>query len=410
MKKTIVALITVVLLIINIIGAAFIFIDIQVFKFPQTTIRIDLVEINSNEAIIHHDLRIHNPNPFDLILQDIQIHATTSNGVEVANLGIEGGTIPGGANRSYSSDDLITLQGNLSGLLTSKVTGIVGVNILGIIKKTIPLEVTVLTSLNEILQKIFSPTITVHAAFGNITRHAINMTTDIAVTNPNTFNITIDTINLDITSETGKHEGNFTINGATISAEQTTNLHGQGTILLKALNAKQLLISITTEVGATIAGINKTLPFSSTIDLEMPPLADFLTKEKPLELALDIDFRVAKGGMLGAITLTLDNPTIIPLNASDLFIDYYRVDHGTKTFIAQSVLNGGELVPHSVTNFTGEILLPFSSIIRPVLYKKILPDSFFARLNVNLSVSGINQSLWVGLGSYVDLKLLRFNK
>jgi LEA14-like dessication related protein len=409
MKKTIVALIIAILLIINIIGVAFIFIDIQVFKFPQTTVRIDFVEINSNEAIIHHDLRIQNPNSFDLILQNIQILATTSDGVEVARVDINGGTIPGGANRSYSSDDVISLQGNISGLLTSKVTGTVGVNILGIIKKTIPLEITVLTSLHDILQKISLPTITVHAGFGNITGHAINMTADIDVTNPNTFTMTIGTINLDITSEIGKLEGNFTINGTTISAEQTSTLHGQGTILLDALNAKQLLVSITAQVGATIAGINKTLPFSSKIDLTMPPLEDFLTKEKPLELGLDIDFKIAKGGMLGAVTLTIDNPTILPLFADDLFIDYYRIDHGTKTFITQSILKGGEIPPHKLTNFTGQILLPLSSIIKPIEFRKILPDALFARLNVNLSVSGINQSLWVGLGSFVDIKLLRFN-
>lgn len=408
MKKTIVALLIVILLIVNCVGAAFIFIDIQVLKFPQTTLRIDLVEINSDEAVLHHDLQIHNPNPFDLILQDLQILVTTSNGVQVAQLGIEGGTIPGGTNRSYSSDDIISLQGNLSGTLTSKVTGVAGVNILGIIRKTIPLEITVLTSFNDILEKIQLPTLTVHAQFGNITGTEINMTTDIEVSNPNTFNLTVRTVSLDITSETGSPEGSFTINGAEIPAEQTVTVHGQGTVLLDAFNAKHLLVSLTTEIGAAIAGYNKTLPFSSTIDLTMPPFQDYLTKEKPLELALIVDFSVKNRGLLGAVTLSLDNPTIFPLYARDIKIDYYRIDKGVKTFLVQSPINGGEFPPHTMKNYTGEISLPFSLIIKPLVYKKILPDALFARLNVNLTVATINQSLWVGLGSYVDLRLLKF--
>ena len=407
MKKTLVTLLIVILLIVNGIGAALLFIDIQVLKFPQTTLRIDVVEINSDEAVLHHDLMIHNPNPFDLILQDLQILATTSDGVQVTRLIIKGGTIPGGSNRSYSSDDIISLRGNLSGDLTSKVTGTAGVNLLGIIKKTIPLEVTVLTSFHDLLEKIQLPTLTVHAAFGNITGKSINMTADIDLSNPNTFNITVGTVTLGITSETGKPEGSFTINGAEIPVEQTVTLQGQGTILLDAFNAKHLLVSIATKLGIAIAGYNKTLPFSSTIDLTMPSFEEYLTKEKPLELALIVDFSVKNRGLLGAVTLSLDNPTIIPLYARDINIDYYRIDKGVKTFLAKSPISGGEFPPHTLTNYTGEIFLPFSMVIKPLVYKRILPDALFARLNVNLTVTGINESLWVGLGSYIDLRLFK---
>jgi LEA14-like dessication related protein len=407
MKKTIVAIFILILLVLNIVGAALIYTNIQVLKFPETTLHIDLVEINSDEAVLHHDLQIHNPNPFDLILQDLRILATTSDGVHVANLTVDGGTIHAGANRSYSSDDIISLKGNLSGTLTSKVTGTAGVNILGIIKKTIPLEITVLTSLHDILEKLTLPTMTVHADIGNITSDAITMTVDIGVSNPNTFNIMVHTITLNATTETGKSEGRFTIDGADIPAGQTVTLSGQGAILFDAFNAKHLLISINTQIGAAIAGYNKTLPFSSTVNLTMPPFGDYLTKDHPLDLFLLVDFRIKRGGVHGAVTVSMDNPTIIPLYATDLRIDYYRVDNGKKTFLIRSNISGGPFPPHAVTNYTGELLLPFKLLIKPLVYKTILPDALFARLNVNFTVFGVNATVWVGINSDIDLRFFK---
>ena len=180
------------LFIIDIVAAALIFINIQVLTFPETTIRVDVVEINSDEVIIHHDLQLYNPNSFEMILKDFQIVATTTAGEEVANLTIDGGSIPGQSQKSFAANDRIVMKGNLSGLLSSTITGVVGFNLFGIIKKTIPLEVTVLTSLKEALKKISIPTITVRAEFGTITRHEVNLTTEIDVSNPNPFGMFIN--------------------------------------------------------------------------------------------------------------------------------------------------------------------------------------------------------------------------
>ncbi len=94
-KKTILAIILAILFIVNIVGAALIFIDIQVLAFPNTTLRVDVIEINTDEIIIHHDIQLYNPNSFEMILRDFQIVARTTDGEEVTNLTIDGGSIPG---------------------------------------------------------------------------------------------------------------------------------------------------------------------------------------------------------------------------------------------------------------------------------------------------------------------------
>ena len=408
MKKTLIVIILAVLFLINIVAAAFIFIDIQVLKFPQTTIRVDVIEINADEIIIHHDLQIYNPNSFEMILKDFQIVTTTPAGDEVTRILLSGGTIPGKSNRSYSANDHIIIKGNLSGDLTSTVTGIVGVNILGIIKKTIPLEVTVLTSLQDVLNKISAPTISVRTEFGTITRNSMNLTAEIDVTNTNSFDLFINDISLNITTETGKHVGNFTITGSQIPAEQSVTLNGSGTVLLEALNAKKLHMVLTTEAGVTIAGMNKTLPITTTIDVGIPNFASFIPPYPPLELAISIDFVKTKGGLGGNMTLEVINPTKIPLIARDIVIDYYRVKKYQNTLVGVGPLGTGELVPESTTLFKGYIFLPYSKLIN-FTKGNLFPDMVFAQLRANISLSGVNLSIPVAIGSYVDIRLFRPN-
>ena len=405
MKKTIIAIFLALLLIIDIVAAALIFIDIQVMTFPQTTIRIDVIDINSDEIIIRHDIQLYNPNSFEVILQNIQIVATTTTGEEVTNLTIDGGSIPGHSNRSFTANDRIVMKGNLSEILTSKLTGIVGINLLGIIKKTIPLEITVLTSLKEALKNISLPTITVRTEFENITRNAVNITAEIDVTNPNPFDIFINNFILNITTETGTNVGNFIIPGSEITAENAITIHGSGTVIIEALDAKKLYINLYTEVGANIAGINKSLPVSSEIEITIPDLNEFVPADKPLELELKPDLQLAQGGLKSKMTLEVINPTKIPFFATDIVVIYYGVKNNQKYYVAEGSLGSGEFIPESTTFFYGEALLLYSKLIN-LTGQVTFPDMIFAQLRVNVSLSGTQLSIPVSIGSYIDMKPL----
>ncbi|DAC72962.1 MAG TPA: hypothetical protein DSN98_02655 [Thermoplasmata archaeon] len=406
MKKKIIAVILALLFVINIVAAALLFVDIQVLAFPQTTVRVDVVEVNTDEVIIHYDAQLYNPNSFEMILKDIRIVAITASGDEVANITIDGGSISGQSNRSFIANDRIAMKGNLSDTLSITITGVVGINVLGIIKKTIPLEVTVLTSLKEALNKISLPTLTVRAEFGAITRYAVNLTTEIDMTNQNPFGLIIKNIILNITTETGKNVGHFTIPGAQIPAESAVILHGYGSIIIEALNAKKLFIALYAEVGANIAGINKSLPFSSNIEIAIPDFTEFIPSDKPLELALDIDLHRARGGLNGSMTLEVINPSKIPLFLSDVAVLYYGVKNNQKYFVAKGSLGTGEIAPENTTMFQGDMLLRYSKLLN-FTGKGFLPDKVFAQLRANVSISGVNITIPVAIGSYIDLHLFR---
>lgn len=408
-KKKIIAIILATLFLINIIAATFIFIDIQILAFPQMTLRIDVIEINTDEIIIHHDLQLFNPNSFEMILKDFQIVATTTEGEEVTNLTIEGGPVAGQAHQNYSADDRIIMKGNLSGLLSSTITGVVGVNLFGIITKTIPLEMTVLTSLKEVLTKISIPDILLRAEFGNITRSAVNLTTTLEVSNQNPFGMFVENFILNITTETGDTVGDFVIPGAHIPAKSSATILGSGSIVIEALNAKKLFIDLHADAGVVIAGLNKSLPISAQVEIVIPNLEEFVPPDKPLELSLDIDLSRVRGGFNGNMTLEVLNPTKIPFFVTDLVVMYYGVKNNQKYFVAEGPLGAGELVPGGTTYFYGDMILYYSKLLN-FSGRGFLPDKVFAQLRAKVSLPGVAIYIPVAIGSYIDFHLLRPNQ
>jgi LEA14-like dessication related protein len=249
------------------------------------------------------------------------------------------------------------------------------------------------------------PTITVRTEFGNITRQAINLNAEIDITNPNTVDLFIGNIFLNVTTEVGKPVGNFIILGSQIPAESAVTVHGHGTVIIEALNAKKLLINLHAEAGANIAGINKSLPFSSHIEIAIPDLNQFIPADKPLELELKPDLSLARGGIKSNMTLEVINPTKIPLLLSDIAVVYYGYKNNQKYYVAEGSLGSGELVPEGTTFFYGEALLRFSKLFN-LTGRVVLPEMIFAQLRAQVSVSGVNLSIPVSLGSYIDIEFL----
>jgi hypothetical protein len=297
------------------------------------------------------------------------------------------------------------MKGDLSELLTSKITGIVGINILGIITKTIPLKLTVLTSLKEALKNISLPTLTIHTKFENITQDAILLSADIDVTNPNPFDFFINNFIVNITTETGRNVGNFIIPGSQITAETSVTLHATGTVAIEALNAIKLLLSLHAEAGVNIAGVSKSLPFSSEIEITIPYLNELIPADKPLELELKPDLLLGPSGIKSAMTLEVKNPTKIPINATNLVVKYYGVKNNQKYYICEGSLGSGEFTPEATTYFQGETLLPYSKLLN-LTGKIMFPDMIFAQLCANVSLSHTHLSISVAIGSYIDLELL----
>ena len=136
MRKKIIA-IFIALTIIYIIFGGLLFLNIQLMEAPEILVEIEVTELNSEEATLNVDVKIYNPNGFDMVTKNLKVMAITPDGYEVANVLIEGGKIDSNSKKTFTEDIKIGFDGRKPKELTTKISGEVGANIL-FIEKTIP--------------------------------------------------------------------------------------------------------------------------------------------------------------------------------------------------------------------------------------------------------------------------------
>ena len=400
--KLVFTLLVVIILIINIITSAFLFLDIRVMEMPETTIKVDLIEINSEEIIIHHSIEIYNPNQFEIIVDNFEVVANTIYGDEIARLKIGGGRIPSQANRTFESNDRIAFKDQGYSTITSKITGTVGVKFLNLIKKTLPIDVNVITSLGDVIQDISSPVFHIETDFGEITQEGINFTGTIDVYNPNPFDMYVEDFSIEIETETGEIAGNLDVTEGTIPAKSSFNLICKGRILIEALNAKTLSVNMSGVAGVIVAGINKSIPFSIDAQLNIPKLEDILSSDTPTEAIIKSDMKATIRGFISDMTLEISNPNKIGLIARDITFLIYRVDKDEKKLVGESIIEEAEIGPANTKNISTQILLPYSKL----LFHRgngFIPDGLLVIVRANITTPGLDAHVWIGVSGYQDM-------
>jgi len=403
------SLIIAAIIIINIVAGALIFLDIRVIKSPEVTIELDLVEINSNEAILQTTLSIKNPNQFGLIIKNIEAVTKTNNGAEIMHMLIKGGEIAPNNNKTYTSTDHVTFDGEIPETLTTKLTGIVGFRFLGIIKKTLPVAVNMITSLGDVVKNIAIPILHIKGDFGEITNEGINFTTEIGIENPNSFDLQIGDISITLKTETGELIEDFAIKGDMIAAKSSTTLNGEGRISIETLNAKTLFVTLSTTAGVIIAGITEFIDFSTGIEIAIPHVEDIFPSDTPTVAFIDADMRLTRQGILNwgftsYMTLELRNPNKIGLIAKDVIFSIYRVDDGEKTLIGDCTVNETEVGPENSTFIPAQIYLPSRSLFRGQrIFLPELPDGLLVVVEANVTIPGLDQAFWIGVSGYQDM-------
>ena len=392
----------VVMLLINIIFGALIFLDLRVLKTPETTIQIELVEVNSEEVVIYQNIEIYNPNSYELFVENFKVITNTENGDEIARITIEGGSIPSNDRRNFSSNEIIAFHGEGQSILTSKITGTIGVKFLGLIKKTIPLSVNIITSAEDIINEIEIPVVHVLGDFGEITTECINFTGTIEVYNPNSFEMFIEDLNAIIETETGENVGSLEVEGGTIPAKSSKSFKGDGSVLIVALNAETLSVNISSTAGVKIAGITKSISYSVNTQINIPKIEDIINLNIPTDAIIKSDLRATLNGFVSDITLEIKNPNKIAILAKDIVISIYRVDKEESELIDSCSIEGGEAGPGEDLVLTARIPLSFRKLVFS-RGKGFLPDALLIMVRANVTIPGLDQHIWVGVSGYQDL-------
>lgn len=401
-KWRIVIVILIVLLFLNIIASAIIFFDIKIMEMPDTTIKIDLIDISPEEVMIFYSIEINNTNQFEIIVDNFEIVTNTKDGYEIARIIIKGGSIPSQSERTFSSNDKIAFKGEEYTVLTSKITGTVGAKFLGLVKKTMPIAVNVITSAEEVIDGIESPIVHIWGDFGEITTKSINFTGIIEVYNPNNFEIYVDDLVASVDTDTGKSVGEIDITGGVVPAKNSIEFHGKGSILIEALNANKININMTSDAGIRIAGINKTIPYSINTHIKIPKIEDIINLNIPTDAIISSDIKATLHGFKSLITLEINNPNKIGIVTRDIVFSIFRVDNDERLLIGECCIEEGEVGPESQMILKAEIPLPY----RKVLFsrgKGFLPDALLVMVRANLTLPGLDQHIWVGVSGYQDM-------
>jgi LEA14-like dessication related protein len=404
MKRRTIKFILAMVTIVNILTAILLFVDIQLFDMPETTISIDVLEINADEIVLQTTMEIDNPNSFGLRTENLQIITLAASGDEVANIVIEGGHIPANKLTTFTEVAIIALNGQSPGMLTTKITGKIGVDI-GFITKTLPLSINVKTSLEEVVDAISLPEISITTGFGNITQQQINLTATIDAYNPNTFDLLIQNLSANIQTENETIVGIFMVPSGSIPAKNTTTWIGKGWVNIEALNAQQLLLNLSGSVGIAIAGFNKSLPLSLKIEIDVPNIKTIFS-DAPVDIIIRGDYKASLKGIIDNIILEVNNPTKLDIELTDVVVTANRIDAGEKVLIAETQLESGIVKAESVAELKGQMIMPYSKLLS-FNTGRVLPDEMEVRVRANITLPGINQKIWVGVSGYQDLRLLQ---
>lgn len=404
MKKRIITVLLALVTIINIIAAAFLFFDIQILETPEITINVEITEINSEEAVVQTTIDISNPNSFEIVTKDFELITSTNFGDKVAHMKIEGGSIPPNEEKTFTDTFVIDLNGNDPGMLKSKLTGTVGLKS-WFMQKTIPLTINVITSIEKIINQIEAPIIKIEADFGEFSQDKLSINGIIDIYNPNTFDISVENITLDIITDTGKNVGGFNVAGGTIFGESSEELIASGEILLDSLNAKKLIINMSAIATARIADYNITLPIHVETKIGIPDIEELLlSKDKPTILSIKLDEKITFKGVVFNVLLEVNNTYKVDLSFRDIVCNVYLVKEEEYYLIGENDdVEDIVTVAGGMGTSTCKILAPYSKLFT----KLISSDWLMVEVSAKIIINGINQSVFFEVRGYQDISILK---
>jgi len=390
--KKILVIIVSALILINVIVGAFLFLDIQILKAPVIHADINPIELTPDQILLEARINVTNPNPFDISVENFKVVSTTSDGYEIGQFFIAGGNIPPNKEKTFTAQDELRFSNHDFTLIKNTITVDIGITILGIIKKTIPFEMTVDASLTNITNTIAVPVIHLQATVDDITRDGVQFSGTLDAYNPNSFEIFIENLSLKMQTEKNVDVGIVNLTGGILKPEGSLSIDVKGTLLFKVLDAKQILVNLSGRAGIQAAGIKKSIPFSVDIQFIVPDPGTLLSLNDTFNFILSGDFKLRARGVLCTIEFTIYNPSKVPLDARNLICSIFRFDNNKTRLLGTQNMSPCTIEPKNEVCVSTQIRLPYSTFLFSGAHR-ILPDWFILTIKGNFSISGVNRSL-----------------
>jgi LEA14-like dessication related protein len=399
-------IILILVFLLNILFVSYLSALLQTIKTPETHLEINLLEVNSIEALINSKLYMTNPNDFEIILQNLELSTTMPDGQLVAHLHVKEEHILPKQYIEFSKNVSVNFHGQNPETLNTRVTGEIGINV-GLLHTTLLLSLSVVTNMMELLNDVEGPIVDSYLSYGEITQENINISLHLDVYNPNSFDLDIKDIMVTFSKENHEPVGYLNFPDLTLSAKSNIQCNGTGTLAIDIFNAQHLLINITMAIDVIIAGFIKNSILSITSTIDIPDLNDLIPSTFPTDTVIRGDYRPTLRGFIDDITLEVRNPNNIEFTAKDIQVQIYRIDRGTRRLIGNGTIEDGLIQANTVTQLSGDILIPYRKFFIPPWGGKLIPDWLEIDIRANISVKGLQNYLWVGMIGYQDLHLFR---
>ncbi len=403
--KKLLKIVLITLVIINLIVMFFLFYDFQFFESPETIVTVEIIEIDSEELVLQTKMDITNPNSFDLSVTNFKLVSKTADGIKIGEMSIDGGLVSAKNTKTFISEDKFSLEGQSFRILKNEITGRIGIKILGIIQKTIPVNIVVFTSLEKILDNLDIPVLNVETFFDDIYYKGLNFSASINVYNPTDFEYTIENLNLDLKTEENVDVGNITIFGDTISPKSSLTFSSKGTVSFNALDAKILYVNIKGIAGARIAGLYQKVELSTVTSVKIPNIQEFIFQNQTIDFYIPVQIKLTLKGILINLGFKFFNPSNIPLIANNLNCSVFRLDGEKFTLLGEKSMDPCELSPQNTVCVKTQVTIRYIKYLSTIV-GKILPDWLVIKIKGDFSIAGTRQVFPITLNAYVDPNII----
>lgn len=399
--RKIIVLLLILFFIINVVVGAFLFVDIQIFKAPIINVELDPVSFSPTEITVQATVQITNPNPFDVSVKNFKVVSTTKDGYEIGQFFIAGGDIASNKNKTFVAQDSLGFGGHEYTQIINTITTDITISIFGVIKKTIPFEMTVDASLSNITNTLAAPQVHLQATADDINNEGVHFSGTVELYNPNHFQLTADNLSMTLKNEKNESLGTVLLQGGILEPAGSLLLSINATVLFKALDAKSINATFSGLIGATAAGINKTLPFSVDAAIIVPDFLKLLELSSPFMFNLTGNFKIRMRGIICYIDFAIYNPSKIPLEARDLVCKIYRLDKNTSRLLGQQNMTTCTLEPKKEECVSTRITLLYRQFFFSGA-RRILPSWFVLSIRGNISLTGVKLSLPIAVTGYLE--------
>jgi len=262
------------------------------------------------------------------------------------------------------------------------------------------------SSVEEIIEDIKIPEITVETEFEKLTEEGLEFSVSVNIFNQNNFELKIDEFSLVAITDENNNVGSLTIDGGTVKPETSSTFKSKGIISFEAFDAKVLIFSIDGDATLKIVNHVKTLSLSTDMKVFIPDIADFIFHNEAINIEILLQLKIKLRGVLAIVGFKVFNPSEIPIIGKNLVYRIYRIDDDSPTLLVEQNMDPYEISPKTEILVNEEILITYRKFFLSAGFK-LLPNWIKIQVEGDLSIAGTRQTLPISINAYFDPHLIR---